>query len=147
MTPASGGIDPARLEALRIAGREGLPGLIGIDVLDIGGADLRATMEIHPGVMAPNGFLHGGTVVALADTACGYGCWLGLPEDAPGFTTVELKANFLGTAREGLLVCDARRVHGGRSTEVWDAEVVTGEGRTIALFRCTQLILGPRPPR
>jgi uncharacterized protein (TIGR00369 family) len=81
-------------------------------------------------------------VVTLADTAAGYGCFASLPEGATGFTTIELKANFLGTAREGRLLCEATRVHGGRTTQVWDA-TVTHEGKTIALFRCTQLLLYP----
>ena len=91
--------------------------------------------------MAPNGFLHAGTVTTLADSTCGYGCILSLPEDATGFTTVELKVNFLRTAREGTLGCEARLVHNGRTTQVWDATVTDPRGRTLALFRCTELIL------
>ena len=90
--------------------------------------------------MAPNGYLHAGTVVTLADTACGYGCILNLPEEATGFTTIELKTNFLGTAREGMLDAVATAQHRGRTTQVWDAVVTHREtGRTIALFRCTQM--------
>jgi uncharacterized protein (TIGR00369 family) len=91
-------------------------------------------------LLAPNGYLHAGAIVALADTACGYGCFAFLPEGGTGFTTIELKTNFLGTAREGTLECEALRVHGGRTTQVWDA-TVRREAKTIALFRCTQLIL------
>jgi uncharacterized protein (TIGR00369 family) len=92
--------------------------------------------------LAPHGFLHAGAVVTLADTAAGYGCFASLPEGATGFTTIELKSNFLGTAREGRIACEARRVHNGRTTQVWDA-TVTHEGKTIALFRCTQFLLYP----
>jgi 1,4-dihydroxy-2-naphthoyl-CoA hydrolase len=95
---------------------------------------------VRPDLLAPNGYLHAGAVVALADTACGYGCFASLPEGGAGFTTIELKTNFLGTAREGTLDCEALRVHGGRTTQVWDA-TVRSEAKTIALFRCTQLIL------
>ena len=96
-------------------------------------------------VQAPHGYLHGGAVVALADTACGYGCVASLPEGATGFTTIELKANYLGTVQDGPVVADARLVHGGHRTQVWDAVVTGGtRGRRIALFRCTQLILWPR---
>jgi uncharacterized protein (TIGR00369 family) len=95
--------------------------------------------------MAPNGFLHAASVIALADTACGYGCVSSLPPGATGFTTVELKSNFMGTARAGdTLGCRARLVHGGRSTQVWDAEVTDEAGKTLALFRCTQMVLYPR---
>ena len=61
------------------------------------------------------------------------------------FTTVELKSNFLGTATEGTIACVARPAHLGSTTQVWDA-VVTAKatGKTIALFRCTQLVIRPR---
>jgi uncharacterized protein (TIGR00369 family) len=96
--------------------------------------------------MAPNGFLHAASVVALLDTACGYACMASLPDGASGFTTIELKTNFLGSAREGEVVaCAARLVHGGRMTQVWDAEAVNEtSGKTMALFRCTQMVLWPR---
>ena len=81
----------------------------------------------------------------LADTAAGYGCTANLPPGAVGFTTIELKSNHLGTAREGLITCIARATHAGRTTQVWDAEVIHADtGKTIALFRCTQMILYPR---
>lgn len=139
----------ARLDALRAAAHEGLVGLLGIDVTSAQQMTVVAEMQVHGRLMAPNGFLHGGSIVALADTACGFGCWLSLPEGAPGFTTVELKANFLGAAREGILRCTAYRIHAGRTTQVWDAEVTRDDGRAVALFRCTQLVLdadGPPPP-
>jgi 1,4-dihydroxy-2-naphthoyl-CoA hydrolase len=103
---------------------------------------MRARIVLGPHHMAPNGYLHAGTVVTLADTACGYGCMLTLPEGAIGFTTIELKSNHLGTARAGAIAAEARLAHGGQSTQVWDA-TVTDEtsGKTIALFRCTQMIL------
>ena len=92
--------------------------------------------------MAPNGFLHAATVVALADTCCGYGCRVNLPVGATGFTTIELKSNHLGTATQGTLDGVARPVHLGKTTQVWDAVVTHREsGRTLALFRCTQLVL------
>ena len=95
--------------------------------------------------MAPNGFLHAGTVVTLADTTAGYGCIVNLPAEASGFTTVELKSNHVGTALDGTIESVARPVHIGRTTQVWDATVTHREtGRTIALFRCTQLVLYPR---
>jgi 1,4-dihydroxy-2-naphthoyl-CoA hydrolase len=136
--------DGARLERLRQALSDTLPGTLGIRIDEAGDGVLRASMPVAPRVMAPNGYLHGGSVVALADTACGIGCWLGLPEDGPGFTTIELKSNFIGAARGDRVRCTARRAHGGRTTEVWDATVEDDDGRPVALFRCTQLILGTR---
>lgn len=121
-----------------------LPGHLGIVITDVG-ETVTATLVVEPQHMAPNGYLHAGTVVTLADTAAGYGCISNLPEGATGFTTIELKSNFIGTAREGSLKCTARAEHAGRTTQLWAATVVHHEtGRTIALFRCTQLLIYPK---
>jgi 1,4-dihydroxy-2-naphthoyl-CoA hydrolase len=97
------------------------------------------------GHMAPNGYLHAASVIALADSACGFGCVASLPKGARGFTTIELKSNFLATARPGDSVAvEAHLAHGGRTTQIWDAEVRNeSSGKAVALFRCTQLILYP----
>lgn len=121
-----------------------LPGLLGLQILTMSAQAVESRLEVRKDHMAPNGFLHAAAVIALADTSCGYGCVAQLPQGASGFTTLELKANFLGTARDGAIVCRARPVHLGRSTQVWDAEVsVEGAQRRIATFRCTQMVLWP----
>jgi 1,4-dihydroxy-2-naphthoyl-CoA hydrolase len=123
-----------------------LPGLLGIEFLSMESGHLTSRLVIRPELLAPNGYLHAAAVIALADTACGYGTFTDLPAGAQSFTTIELKSNFLGTAREGVIACDATRVHGGRTTQVWDATVTDeASGKTIAMFRCTQLILYPKP--
>ncbi len=106
---------------------------------------VKGRFDVEKRHMAPNGFLHAASVIALADSASGYGCMISLPEGGTSFTTIELKSNFLGTAREGGVAVEAKLVHGGKTTQVWDA-VVTAEatGKTIALFRCTQMILRPK---
>ena len=124
-------------------GRGHLPELIGLEIVAVTREEVRSRLALRPELMAPNGFLHAATVVALADTSCGYGCVATLPEGARGFTTVELKANFLGTAREGTIECRARPLHLGRTTQVWDAVVTSPAGR-IAVFRCTQMVLWPK---
>jgi len=129
------------LKALERAGADYLPGLIGIEFEASEPEVVRARLPLRKALFAPNGYLHAGAVVTLADTACGYGCLLSLPEGATGFTTIELKTNFLRTTQEGTIACEARLVHGGRTTQLWDAAVTDPEGRTMALFRCTQLIL------
>ena len=131
------------LEDLNRRSEGALPGLIGLEITDAGEGIISSQLELRDELLAPNGYLHAATVVALADTSCGYGTFANLPEGAGGFTTIELKSNFLGTARRGTITCEARRVHGGRNTQVWDA-TVTGGDKTIALFRCTQMILYPR---
>ena len=122
-----------------------LPGVLGVEIITITREKVASRMSVRREVMAPNGYLHAASVIALADTSCGYGCVANLPEGARGFTTIELKTNFLGTAREGAIACRATPVHLGRTTQVWDA-VVTNEasGASIALFRCTQMVLWPK---
>jgi len=133
------------LESLQNRGRGRLPGLIGLTIVAAEHELLVAELVLREELLAPNGFLHAATIIALADTACGYGCLAHLPDGATNFTTVELKSNFLGTAREGTLSCIAKPAHLGRNTQVWDATVARkADGGTIALFRCTQMVLWPK---
>lgn len=123
-----------------------LPGLLGLKVNSVDKNVLHSELTVQQHHLAPNGYLHAGTIVTLADTSCGYGCIASLPEGATNFTTIELKSNFLGTAREGVIECEAKLVHGGRNTQVWDALVKHREtGKLMATFRCTQMILYPKP--
>jgi uncharacterized protein (TIGR00369 family) len=123
-----------------------LPGELGLVWEAIGPGRAVGRLTVERRHMAPNGFLHAASVIALLDTACGYGCIASLPEGALNFTTVELKTNFLGTAREGEVVRgEAKMAHGGRTTQVWDAEAINETtGEAMALFRCTQMVLYPR---
>jgi uncharacterized protein (TIGR00369 family) len=118
-----------------------LPGHLGIEIESVEDGRVLGRMALDDRHMAPNGYLHAAAVVGLADTACGYGCILGLPEGGIGFTTIELKTNFVRTANAGTITCEATLVHGGRTTQIWDATVRDEQERTLALFRCTQLVL------
>ena len=129
-------------EGLNARGAGHLPGLIGLRVLSLTAEGLESRLEIRKELLAPNGYLHAASVIALADTSCGYACVANLPKGASGFTTLELKANFLGTALEGAIRCRTTPVHLGRTTQVWEANVhLEGSSRKIALFRCTQMVL------
>ena len=129
-------------EAFNRRGVDHFPGHLGIVITHVADDGVRAEMPFVQQLMAPNGYLHAGSVVTLADSCCGYGCVASLPAGAAGFTTVELKSNHLGTARDGTLDCVATPVHRGKTTQVWDAVVSHREsGKTIALFRCTQMVL------
>jgi uncharacterized protein (TIGR00369 family) len=136
---------PNSLAEWNAAGAEYLPGHLGMEFVTIEPGEVVARMSVRKALGAWNGFLHAGAIVSLADTCCGYGTVRSLPQGAAGFTTVELKSNFLGTARSGSVTCIARPLHQGRSTQVWDA-TVTPEGaqKPIAHFRCTQMILWPK---
>jgi 1,4-dihydroxy-2-naphthoyl-CoA hydrolase len=123
-----------------------LPGELGIEWQDVSNGHAAGSFTVGKQHMAANGFLHAASIVALVDSACGYGCVASLPEGASGFTTIEIKTNYLGTAKIGEQVtCEARLLHGGRMTQVWDAEATNATtGKIMAVFRCTQMVLYPR---
>jgi uncharacterized protein (TIGR00369 family) len=136
------------LERFSAALKGRLPGLFGIELVAVRSGRVEARLDLRPEHLAPNDFLHAGTVITLADTCSGMGCLASLPEGAVGFTTIELKTNFLATAREGALRCEAEMAHGGSRTQVWDATVSREDDeRVIALFRCTQFLLPREDPR
>jgi uncharacterized protein (TIGR00369 family) len=144
-----GGIMPVRpgfdIDRFNAFGKDYLPGLMGLVLTEVAEGLVKGELPVRKSLLAPNGYLHAGAVVTFADTLCGYGCIAHLPAGAENFTTVELKTNFLNTAQEGTLYGEARAVHLGRSTHVWDAVVTHGEERRkLAVFRCTQLVLYPR---
>jgi 1,4-dihydroxy-2-naphthoyl-CoA hydrolase len=134
------------VQSFNSAGAGKLPGYLGIVIVEVSASRIVGELPVVESVMAPNGFLHAGTIVTLADTVAGYGCIASLPAEASGFTTIELKSNHLGTTRDGTVVGVATAVHRGKTTQVWDAVVTHKESsRTLAVFRCTQMILyGPR---
>ena len=131
------------LDEFRHRGDGRFPGALGVEVFQVERGRTRMRLQIRDHHLAPNGYLHAGVVMGLADTACGYGCVASLPDGAINFATIEAKTNVLGTALEGELECEAWLVHGGRTTQVWDAEVRSSD-HSLALFRCTQLVLYPR---
>jgi len=133
------------LEQLNARIGENLPGYLGIQITGFAEGEMRSRMELKPVHFAPNTYLHAGSVVTLADTTAGFGTYTHLPTGSIGFTTIELKSNFLGTLRQGAIMCVSRAQHLGRNTQVWDAEVFDeASGRKLALFRCTQMILWPK---
>ena len=134
------------VESFNEMGQGTLPGHLGITITSMQeNGEITAEMPVQSFLLAPNGYLHAGSVITLADTATGFGCWASLPAGANGFTTIELKSNHLSTAREGTLYCVARAIHRGKTTQVWDAVVKNKVNeQTIAVFRCTQMILYPK---
>jgi uncharacterized protein (TIGR00369 family) len=129
------------------AASAGLAGMLGVEILQLEHGLMRAKMELRDEhLLLAGGLIHAGTVVSFADTCAGWGCLVSLPESAQGFATIELKTNFVATARGGqTLECEATMVHGGRTTQVWDAIVRrAGEDRTVGIYRCTQALLTER---
>ena len=130
---------------LESLGAERLPGILGLELIELGDGTSAMRCAIYEKHLASNGYLHAASVVALADTTAGYGCVGNLPDGAYGFTTVELKSNHLATLTEGVMFSSGKMAHGGRSTQVWDVTVSDeGTGKQLALFRCTQFLLYPQ---
>jgi len=133
------------LEKLNSRSGDNLPGWFSMKVVEVREGSLTMEYAIRPQYLAPNGFLHAASVIALADTSAGYATIAHMPEGATNFTTIELKSNFIGTATDGTLRSVTTCAHQGRTTQVWDAVVTHIESsKTIALFRCTQMILWPK---
>ncbi|HEX4234412.1 MAG TPA: PaaI family thioesterase [Caldimonas sp.] len=129
------------IESLHQRQADCLPGRFGLVVTRIDEGALDAHVALQPWMMAPNGFLHAASVLLLADTAAGYASIAHLPEGAKNFTTIELKSNFIGTVRDGTIRTECRAEHLGRTTHIWSCVVFAADGRRLALFRCTQLVL------
>ncbi len=123
-------------------GADCFPGFVGIEVVQVTKNFGKARMEIKKLHFAPNGYLHAGSIVTLADTIAGYACLYNLPDKGISFTTIELKSNFIGSIKNGSVKAEANLQHSGKTTQVWDVTSKNEENeKIIALFRCTQLIL------
>lgn len=134
------------VEALNQANDGKLPGHLGLVITVAEPGRVVGRFEVRPDLVAHTGFLLAGAVLGVADILCAYGVSTVWPDGANGFTTVETKCNFIGTLTEGAVVVTATMLHGGRTTQIWDAAVEdAATGRLMAVFRCTQLILYPRP--
>ncbi|CAF1341856.1 unnamed protein product [Rotaria sp. Silwood1] len=121
------------------------PGRINLEILSIRYGYVLSQIIVHHELMSVDGYLHGGAIVTLADATCGFGGLVSLPLGATTLTTIELKTNFLGKGKpSAVLNCEAKLLHGGKTTQIWDAQVIDLKTKKlIAIFRCTQLIIYP----
>ena len=101
-----------------------------------------ARMLIRPDLCTIHSMIHGGAVMALADSVGAAATIINLPEGAKGTTTIESKTNFIGAAKEGAtVIATATPVHRGRRTQVWQTRVETDEGKLVAVVTQTQMVL------
>jgi uncharacterized protein (TIGR00369 family) len=124
--------------------RSGLPGWLGIELVSVAPGAIEGRMALRDDhLQTAGGILHGGTVIAFADSLAGWGCLASLPEETTGFVTGELKANMVASTRlPDVLTGVGILVHGGRTTQVWDVTVARGsDARPLAHFRCTQHLI------
>lgn len=119
-----------------------LPEHLGLVVTEVDDGKVVGRFTVRPDLVSHTGYLLAGVGLTLADLLCAYGVSSAWPEGARSFTTAEVKCNFIGTALDGDVEITASLVHGGRTTQLWDADIVSlATGRRMALFRATQIIL------
>jgi len=119
-----------------------LPGLMGLNFVEISDQRVVATMLVRPDLCTTGGILHGGAHMAFADTLGGVGTFVNLPE-GKGTTTVESSTKFLGSAKVGSTVTgECTPLHRGRTTMVWQTMIRGESGKLCAVVTQTQLVLG-----
>jgi uncharacterized protein (TIGR00369 family) len=117
------------------------PRLMGVEIVSAGQARVTARLRVRADLCTSGHILHGGAVMAFADTLGAIGAFLNLPPGA-GTTTVESKTNFFSSAKEGSTVLgEATPLHLGRRTSVWQTRLSREDGKLIALVTQTQMVL------
>lgn len=115
---------------------------MGVEITDASPDRVVGKLVVRPDLCTTGGTLHGGAVMAFADSLGALGAYLSLPQGATGTTTVESKTNFLGAAKSGTVVtAEATPVHIGKRTSVWQTKLTGEDGKAIALIIQTQLVL------
>ena len=125
-----------------LVGRMPFARLLGLRVTEATAERVRGELPVRPELCTSNGILHGGAIMALADSLGAIGAVLALPEGAGGTTTIESKTNFLASAAEGTTVtAETVPLSTGRRVSVWQTRITRADGRVVALVTQTQLVL------
>jgi len=139
--PESTGTDPASLDARQ---RDYLPGLLGIRFVETGRDRVVAELAIRDELRTIGGALHGGAIMAFADTVGAAGAVVNLPPGA-WTTTLESKTNFFAAGRDGVVRAEATPLHRGKRTMVWQTRITDSAGRLLALTIQTQMVIAAEP--
>ena len=135
-----GSMDPSEMNS-RIAGA--FPGLLGIRFVETGKERVVAELTIRDDLRTVGGALHGGTLMAFADTVGAAATIVNLPPGATT-TTLESKTNFFAAGRSGVVRAEATPLHRGRTTMVWQTRITDESGKLLSLTTQTQMVLAPR---
>ncbi|HUJ02903.1 MAG TPA: PaaI family thioesterase [Rhizomicrobium sp.] len=125
----------------QILSQQPFPRLMGMEVIEAGKERVRGRLAVRPDLCTAGHILHGGAIMAFADSLGAIGAFLNLPEGA-GTTTIESKTNFIGAAKEGSLVlAEATPIHIGRRSSVWQTKITREDGKLVAIVTQTQMVL------
>ena len=118
------------------------PGLLGVELVELAPDRVLARLEVRPELCTAGGALHGGAYMAFADTLGAVGTVINLP-DGKRTTTTDSSTKFIGAARVGTVITgESVALHRGRTTQVWQTQIRTAEGKLCAVVTQTQLVLG-----
>jgi uncharacterized protein (TIGR00369 family) len=114
---------------------------MGVEILEAGTHKVRGRLEVRADLCTSGHILHGGAIMAFADTLGAIGAFLNLPEGV-GTTTIESKTNFIGAAQEGTTVeAETLPIHVGRRSSVWQTRIARADGKLVAVVTQTQMVL------
>ena len=117
------------------------PRLMGVEIIEATKAAVRGRIVVKPEICTAANIMHGGAIMAFADTLGAIGAFLNLPQGSLT-TTIESKTNFIGSAKEGsTLVAESVPLHIGRRSSVWQTRIAREDGKLVAVITQTQLIL------
>jgi uncharacterized protein (TIGR00369 family) len=128
---------------LPAAGR-GLPGHLGIEIVELAESQVVATMPVDERTRQPYGILHGGASVALAETVASFGATALIDRDRFAAVGQEINANHLRPMRDGIVRAVGRPIHVGRTSQVWSIEITDERGRLVCVSRCTMAVVERR---
>jgi uncharacterized protein (TIGR00369 family) len=127
----------------RILGNQPFPTLMGVEVVSAEKDAVRAILIVRPDLCTAGNIMHGGAIMAFADTLGAIGTVLNIPREA-GTTTIESKTNFLSAARDGTTVhAEATPIHVGKKTCVFQTRITREDGKLVAIVTQTQMVLLP----
>jgi uncharacterized protein (TIGR00369 family) len=132
------------LEKLNSVGKNTLMETLDIKFIDVEENKVVATMPVNPKVHQPDGVLHGGATVALAETVGSYAAFLSVDKDTQMVRGIEISANHVKSIKEGLVIATAIPIHKGRTTQLWEIRIVDEQDKLISICKLTTMVLSKR---
>ena len=115
-------------------------GLLGITFTDVQPDSIRATMPVNSKTCQPNGWLHGGASLALAESMAGAGSYLLVDREQFNVLGLQVSGNHISSINKGILQANARLIHKGKTTHVWDVKITDENHKLISTVRVTNII-------